>query len=701
MNSFAPLILLASLFCKHLSAQGNVALLRNLPNQATSSASDVKSIMVNRSTFTAPEDNLIAENQIGTITVDRTRKKSKSRHREDSSRVPEKKMKIKPTGNGQGPSLIGEASATSGVLQPAPPLDAVPYSFFFQSAKKVSASTTYSLVRTLADSTQRLVSKLGTSLQPWDSWIHANEGLALECINTAHLVLHKYTLPGWNRTWVLGIVAGLVKHVTPKSTNIVNELKNPRWKNHVYLEIQAAIEFEESFTQKFQSLFSSPKLDMTNPGLEECLSRASLLKSHNDVREIYFKDKTSSTDIDKFVCNHLLDIKLPEEDKSIKAMIQSFASYFKNVEMPSWEGTYGKAILIYLMSHWQNVNGVDIDALLRWTETQFELYRDLHLPFFKAKIKKILKKPEMIESGIDFDATYHEMIDTSQDSIGHNFFKLSDNLFHFRDLEEISDSALLDRYKLMVIASLMHRPLKDLVIHSIGHTPNVIPRLVPFWLDKFPDLEGGLLSIFDYKHMPFRTCPYYFASAHRDLLPVYMMDYPATEYLGVYLENITPLLPQLDPSLVKTLLSMVKTILITHEDHDEIPKVYLMVLEVIDHVVRYSPGSAEIFLRQLYEDAEYRQIMYKRVVEVLDSGIFAGTITETKECVMQYHIHTFFSILREMTSPYTVWEFEDLSKGEEHIKKFAISLEKHVAPYSRYKIDDLPDPRAYYPSINK
>ncbi|KAH9818093.1 hypothetical protein DFH28DRAFT_139938 [Melampsora americana] len=693
MKPLLPLLLLTFIFCECLDAQGKVPLLRNLPSEATSSASNVESklIMTNRFTFAVPENDLTTTNRISTS--EELGKKIKFQHTEASLHVPAKRIKTKSVEDSHVPDFgVEKESVSAGVLKPVPSLEIIPYSFFFQSAKKfITMPDVNSHIRKLAKIIQTLVSKLGTSFQGWNSWIYSNGGVALECINMVHHVLHEETLEECERTWVLGILAAPVKYLPSRSKEILKKFQNPIWKHHVYLEIHAAIEYEESLTHKFRSLLSTSNSHITNPGLEECLSRAKLFKSHDETREIHFQDKES--DIDKFVSDHLLNVRIPEEEVSIKDIIYKFASYFKNVEIPSREGTYGKAIIIYLMGHWKNSDARWINMLLGWIETDFDLYRDLHFPFFKADIKKLLRNPGIISSGIDYALTYNEMIDTSKGPIGPNFQKLFKSFFHLRDIEEIPDSTLVDTYKLMVISSLIHPSLKDLVVHEIDQTPSSISRLADIWLDMFPALDVGFVDIFEYQHMPFRKRPNYFAIAHRELLSNYLSSFAGTESIVKSLDQIPLGVSHLDSSLVSKLLSEVKDILVSHEPRKEMEKLYLSVLEVIHHLVRYCPSSVQIFLKQLHEDVGYRQKIYNISVEVLNSGIFVGTVAEHSDSILEYDIETLLSTLRELTSPFVTWQLEEGSKNEAQIIKFEQLLEHRLAPFSSFKLDDLPDPK--------
>lgn len=141
---------------------------------------------------------------------------------------------------------------------------------------------------------QMLISQLKDSWQYWELWIHENQTLALQCLDTAHYLLHEGILGDCERTWVLGVVAALGQHLPSRTTMIVNKLQTLLWKHHVYLEIQAAIsllyplsfhisrvygadcggdasflklEFEHSLTRRFWSLLWNSQCYIENQGM--------------------------------------------------------------------------------------------------------------------------------------------------------------------------------------------------------------------------------------------------------------------------------------------------------------------------------------------------------------------------------------------------------------------------------------------------
>ncbi|EGG06409.1 uncharacterized protein MELLADRAFT_106706 [Melampsora larici-populina 98AG31] len=664
MESFLRLILLTSLLWGRLSVYGMVPLLRNLPSEATSSTAKVEpeAIEVNRFTFTAPEDIPTAMNEMGIRMSREAEKNPRARHRQDDLHSSAKRIKIEPINGSQELNFRykGTDISTHDFTKSVPSARVVPYSFFFQSSAKMAKMTTVDqYIIKLAGIIQTFISKLNAASQPWGMWIHENQSLALECFSTAHAALHRGNLGECERLWVLGIVAALVKNLPSISTDIVNRLQHAPWKHHSYLEIQAAI------------------------GLEECFSRARLFESHDEIRTKYFPAKRSS--IDKFVSENLLNVKIPEEDSSIKSMIRSFASYFKHLEIPSWEGTYGKAIFIYLMKNWQNVYPKDSNTLLEWIEMDFNLYRDLHLPFFKADIKSILRTTGITSNYIKYD----EMIDPSRPLRA----PILERIFSFGGHHEIPNSLEGSLYKLAVIASLIHPSLKDMVIQGIDQNPRIVQRLAPVWSEMYHALEVGIHEFFDYHYMPFKQRPNYLAMAHRHLLSGNLFKFSETESLGMSLQRVPLHVSKLDPSLVTRILSEVKKILYTHIERNELPKVYLMVLEVIQHLLKYSPGSSQILLKQLDKDIEFRETLYHSIGHVLESKIFDDHVAIIDECALAYEIEDVLISLQEILSPGTVWQWGEVSKNKGHIDKYAKILEEELSPYSGLEIGDLPDPR--------
>ncbi|EGG00585.1 uncharacterized protein MELLADRAFT_93159 [Melampsora larici-populina 98AG31] len=688
MKSLTHLIWLASLFCERLSAQGTVPLLKNLPGKATSSAANVGPdvIMVDRFTFTAPEEIADVKNKIGIRPSEETGTYSRAHHGEDDSDNPAKKIKTEPTEESQDLNFGNkEAHISTDLPTYAPAQDVVPYSFFFQSAKKIAATIDLDHnIMSLASNIQILIEKLGATSQVWEWWIYQNELLTLECFINAHTALHKDGLGECERAWTLGIVAALVKHLPSVPTEMVQRLKNSLWKHHVYLEIQAAIEFEEPLTQRFSALLMNSQHHMTNQGLEECFSRAQLFKSHDEIRARYFPAKEDG--IDEFVADHLLDVNIPEEETIIKSMIRGFANHFKKLEIRSWEGTYAKAIFIYLMNHWQNRDARRSNTLLEWIQNDFNLYRDLHLPFMKIDIRSILGNPGIISKGIN----YNELIDISKPLRE----KLFQDFLTCQGRDTFSASTQSDMYKLTVIVSLIHPSLKNLVTQGIDQNPGILQRLAPVWLEMYPGLAEGFHNFFEYQYAPFRKRPTYFSGAHRLLLSRKMSQFTATKSLSKAFVKAPLNVSKFQPSLVNNLLSQVENILNTHVEHNEIPKVYLLALQVIHHMVKYSEGATEILLKKLDQDIKFRQKIYLSVDHVLQSNIFVDNIAQIDECVLVFELEPFLTLLKMIIDTGPIWGWGEVNKPAENVTMWAKELELATCTHPVITFGDLPDPRA-------
>ncbi|KAH9819503.1 hypothetical protein DFH28DRAFT_956269 [Melampsora americana] len=669
MNPLLHLFWFASLFCARISAQGMVPLLRNQPGIAVSSVFGVEPevTMVNRFTFTAPEDIPLTMNEMEIRPSEEAGTNSRVHHRELDLNRPAKRIKIEITEASQDLDQRNkEEQISTDLYKSTPSQGVVPYSFFFQSAKKISAMTD------LDPYIIELAKRIGASSRDWGWWIHQNESLVLECFITAHDALHKGILGECERIWALGIVAALVKHVPLIPTNIVKALQTEPWKHHVYLEIQAAIEFEESITHNLRSLLAKTPLEITNKGLEECFFRARLFKSHDEIRQRYFPAKESG--IDEFIANHLLDVKIPEDETRTKEMIRSFVGNFKHLEIPSWEETYAKAICIYLMDHWNETDGGRMKSLLEWISADFDLYRDLHFPFFKADIKSILRNPEFASRGIK----YNELIDPSKPLRATIF----EDFLTSKGLTDFSADLQSDMYKLTVIVSLIHPSLKELVVQGIQKNFAIIKRLAPVWLQMYPYLEIGLSRLFDYQLAPFKKRPNYFALAHRVLLWEKMSKFKATEQLAKLIVTIPIKHSKIPTELTNKILSEVEGILKTHTEITVIPKVYVLVLQVIHHLVKYYEGATKILLRKLDQNIKFRKNISLSIDNVLQPTIFVDKIAQIDECVLIFE-----------DSP-TYWKWGQVNVPEETIELWAKELEFKTCPFPFVLIDSLPDPEA-------
>lgn len=191
-----------------------------------------------------------------------------------------------------------------------------------------------------------------------------------------------------------------------------------------------------------------------------------------------------------------MNVQIPVEDEEVKNMIRSFARYFSKIEIPSWEATYAQAIFIYLMTHWHNADRENPGRLLKWIEDSFELYRDLHFPFFKKEIK-ILRGEHAIYTRIKYD----EAIATSNPKMWV-FENWLDKIRH----AGLTDQVEANQFSLMVIQSLIHPSVQELVVRLIKCSPRIIRMLAPFWLKTYPNLEVGAHSFFDYQYRPFKKC---------------------------------------------------------------------------------------------------------------------------------------------------------------------------------------------------
>ncbi|EGG00584.1 uncharacterized protein MELLADRAFT_111718 [Melampsora larici-populina 98AG31] len=649
---------MASLFCERISGQVKFPLHSKLPSEASSSAAKMEpeAIGFDRFTSTASRDIPIAMNKMGFLPSEEAHINSRVRDREDTLHIPTKRIKIEANEASQDPaSRSREAGISTGAPISVPSLQAVLYSFFFQSAKKLFATPRFDPhIIKLAGGIRRLISKS----QPWDLWIHKDQRLVVKWFMTAHTALHKGTLSECERTWALGIVAALVKYLRPITTDIVQRLKEVTWKYHVYLEIQAALsmtylhfchklEFEVSLTERFKSLLMTSQRHPTNKALEECFSRARLFRSHDEIRARHFPDKWDG--IDNFVSGYLLNVKIPQEDMSIKYMIHKFASYFRNIEIPSWEGTYAKAIFIYLMNHWQDTDASCLSRLMEWIEADFDLYRDLHLPYFKADVKAILSNPEILSRGI----TYDELIDTSK-PFRAPIFK---TFLSSRGKEEFSDSTQGDMYKLTVIASLIHPSLKELVTQAIDQNPSIIQRLAPVWLKMYPDLSVKSYHLFDYHYITFQKRPQYLASAHRQLLLEKMSRYSKTKSLGKFLQLIPLNGSKLDPSL---------------------------------HMIKFFEDATDIVLERLNKDIRFRGQIYHSIGHVFESTRFIKRFPPVNEYVLISELDPFLTSLNTMIAPQSIWALGELKNPKDFISLWA---KKPELVTSVVTLGDMPDPK--------
>ncbi|KAH9819514.1 hypothetical protein DFH28DRAFT_956305 [Melampsora americana] len=688
MKSLLHFFWFASLLCERISAQGMVPLLRNQPRIAGSSAVSVEPgvTMVNRFTFTAPEDIPLTMNEMEIRPSEEAGTNSRVHHRELDLNRPAKRIKIEITEESQDLDQRNkEEQISTDLYKSTPSQGVVPYSFFFQSAKKISAMADLDpYIIELAKRVQAFVSKIGASSRDWGWWIHQNESLVLECFITAHDALHKGILGEYERIWTLGIVAALVKHLPLIPTDLVKALQTEPWKHHVYLEIQAAIEFEESLTHKLRSLLSNTPLEITNQGLEECFFRARLFKSHDEIRQRYFPAKESG--IDEFIANNLLNVKIPEDDTRTKEMIRSFVGYFKHLEIPSWEETYAKAIFIYLMDHWNETDGGRMKSLLEWISADFDLYRDLHFPFFKADIKSILRNPEFASRGIK----YNELIDTSKPLRATIF----EDFLTSKGLTDFSADLQSDMYKLTVIVSLIHPSLKELVVQGIRKNFAIVKRLAPVWLQMYPYLEIGLSRLFDYQLAPFKKRPNYFAVAHMVLLGEKMSKFKATQQLGELIVTIPINHSKIPPELTNKILAEVEVILQTHTENTVIPKVYVLVFQVIHHLVKYYEGATKILFRKLNQNIKFRKNISLSIDNVRKPTIFVDKIAQIDECVLIYEVEPFLLSLKHMVDSPTYWKWGQVNVPEETIELWAKELEFKTCPFPFVLIDSLPDPEA-------
>lgn len=286
---------------------------------------------------------------------------------------------------------------------PIPSRPCVPYvSVFFQKANKLkNDQKSQPTIRQLAHEVADLISKQDLSCRSFKEHLSQHESNLIGCFTYAKDALYNKDVKGAERLWALGIVAGLLKHL-PNTLQEIQQLKKDLWKNYVYLEVQAALKYEASFTQKFMSHFPKEKvIYWKNRDMEECFERAQILKRYDEDTWEETKERIihrTSKYLDDFVENHFLSTKLPSGKQHIKKVVIIFASMFSKMEFSSLPARYAVHIMDYLICYWEPT--MSKEEIVEFVESDAILWRNLHVPLAKSDLKSLYGHQQAMAAGV-------------------------------------------------------------------------------------------------------------------------------------------------------------------------------------------------------------------------------------------------------------------------------------------------------------
>lgn len=124
-----------------------------------------------------------------------------------------------------------------------PSKPSAPYvSIFFQQANAFkNGEDLQKSTKNLARDVTRLISNHYQSGPTFQVHLSKNQAALSKCFKSAKTTLEDERVKGPERLWSIGIVAGLVKHLSSGASKVITQLKTNLWRDYIFLEIQVAL----------------------------------------------------------------------------------------------------------------------------------------------------------------------------------------------------------------------------------------------------------------------------------------------------------------------------------------------------------------------------------------------------------------------------------------------------------------------------
>ncbi|KAH9818455.1 hypothetical protein DFH28DRAFT_960394 [Melampsora americana] len=384
-----------------------------------------------------------------------------------------------------------------------PPRPEVPYFTFFITAKDVNKDQDFQeSTRNLAKEVLKLVSKRFLSPEKPKLHISQKQNSLIELFKSAKNTLEDRKVPTIERLWIIGLVAGLLKHMPSDASEVRYHLEKDLWKDYLFLEIQTALAFESSFTEMFLSQYSKGVSYHFNPEMQECLNRAQFLKRHD--HRMQEEDSQRSANLEEYVVDQFLNIKIPSSKKDIEQAVQRFSAIFKDLDYSTLQGEQAIGIFHYLTRHhWKST--MNIGDIIKYIKSDVKLYRDFSSPFARFDLKVLLEKngvPSKIKALIADE--FKDKLPPSSQTIQNIIKALQDS---------ISNSHVeSDIYKFLIIECILHPEVNKIVIDSIQKNEKLALQIEYIrnrdsFMSKTQPEGRDFLDFFNYIHSDYLLYP--------------------------------------------------------------------------------------------------------------------------------------------------------------------------------------------------
>ncbi|EGG11773.1 uncharacterized protein MELLADRAFT_59456 [Melampsora larici-populina 98AG31] len=344
----------------------------------------------------------------------------------------------------------------------------VPYETFFKKAKKVEKYKTFEeSIRNMASKTAKLIPKKVSSPQKLKAHLSENQDALIECFNSAKTALEEIKVQGTGRLWALGTVAGLLQHLPSDASKVISHLATDLWKDYIYLEIQAALAFEASLSHKFRSHLKKGKAFYNKNPDGRCFKRADFLARQE--RNMRMSGSIRSHNLEKYVVNKFLSVRIPSETEDIKKTIEEFSAIFKDVEYSIWKAEEAINIFIYLTRYWEHT--MSTERILELIETNKKIYRDFYSPFARLHLKNIIENEEdplKIKDLIPNEIK-NTHLTPSPEAIQSLIKTLED--------KQLMPDIEFEIYKLLMTECTLHPEVNEILIDAIQNTESLASQI--------------------------------------------------------------------------------------------------------------------------------------------------------------------------------------------------------------------------------
>ncbi|KAH9821590.1 hypothetical protein DFH28DRAFT_949945 [Melampsora americana] len=573
----------------------------------------------------------------------------------------------------------------------------IPYAPFFQESSSIQKKTKNKPLADMAGKVMDMISSLGPTMVPWGDWLSHSDSMIKDCLELAHEAFDSEV--GCNeeeRLWAVGILGAILKYLPRDEDNMTAERKFQGfdWSNQVWMEIQAAKDFESVMTSKFKSIVQKDASILgvhTSPELKERLIRAEIFGRYDERKKMNFPCLQS--DLYKIISTHLLETKLPDEKVKIEKLMNGFRSLFKRMLLSGWESDYALELLQHLLAHSSSIQDT-FHQLLQ----DYEFFRDMHMPFAKNDVEEILK--------------------THRLDLRTNFSIIKNNIRHWNLSKEPGDIARLWKmfedksyfepkienldyiYKLMVGLALINgeeeKALAKVFTNYATSTSTQGSALRKIWLALWPDGCVKEAKFGEYRWSIFMKDPsvLQIAKIHQTANEMTKSMSHSVQELGISLVKVTKNIGHEMQLACRECLTQVFVNLRTLDTVFAGQDIYKMDLESIHHLIKYKEEFLGIFLNHLESSKDDRMLIHTAIMHMIKRGIVENDlvktkITDSKGVKYVPHSHfgqflvTLLDIINKMNMPKSGKENHEeyAQRLGEKFDKFKLSIGGHLLEF--------------------